>query len=130
VIYLDTSALAKLLRQEPETAALGAWLGERMELPWVTSVVGRTELMRVSGVFPAVTLSAVGVLVGGLNLVPLTDEIVQSAGTVGPPALRSLDAVHLASALSVADELTTVCCYDQRLAQAAAEHGLALAAPQ
>ncbi len=130
MIYLDTSALAKLLRQEDETVALSAWLRERMELPWVTSVVGRIELMRLSGRLPAITPSAVGVLAGGLNLVPLSDEIVQAAGTVGPPSLRSLDAVHLASALSVADRLTTVCCYDQRLARAAAEHGLTLAAPR
>lgn len=130
MIYLDTSALARLLRHEAETAALNEWLRERMELPWVTSVVGRIELMRLSGRLAAITPSAVGVLVGGLNLVPLNDDIVQAASTVGPPILRSLDAVHLASALSVADELTTVCCYDQRLAHAVAEHGLAVAAPE
>ncbi len=130
MIYLDTSALAKLLRREQETEALSEWLRERAGLPWVTSIVGRIELMRVSGRYPAITRSAVEVLVGGLNLVPLASGIVQSAETVGSPLLRSLDAIQLASALAVADELDRFCCYDERLAEAAAEYGLTPAAPR
>lgn len=130
MIYLDTSALARLLRQESETEALSAWLRERAESPWVTSIVGRIELMRLSGRYPGITRSATEVLVGGLNLVPLGDGIMHAAETVDPPLLGSLDAIHLASALAVADALDNFCCYEQRLGQAAVEHGLALAAPR
>lgn len=130
MIYLDTSALAKLLRHEPETVALSGWLRERAHHPWVTSLVGRIELMRVTARYPAITRSAVDVLVAGLNLVPLSESVVFSAETAGPPLLRTLDAIHLASALTVADTLDTFCCYDERLTAAAAQHGLEVAAPR
>lgn len=130
MIYLDTSALAKLLRREPETVALNRWLQERAGSPWVTSVVGRIELMRVSGRYPAITRSAVEVLVAGLDLVPLGAGVVQSASTVGSSLLSSLDAIHLASALAVADELETFCCYDERLSQAADDCGLVVVVPR
>lgn len=129
MIYLDTSALVRLLRHEPETAALSGWLRQRSDAPWVTSLVGRIELVRVSARYPTITRAALDVLIAGLNLVPLTDSVVISAETAGPPLLRTLDAIHLASALSIADALETFCCYDERLAVAASQHGLEVVAP-
>jgi predicted nucleic acid-binding protein len=74
-------------------------------------------------------LSEAKVLLAGLDLVPLTGAVVDVAGDVGEPLLRSLDAIHLASALSVGADLTAFVAYDHRLGQAASAAGLRLLAP-
>jgi predicted nucleic acid-binding protein len=127
VIYLDTSALAKLLVRGPESAALQAWLAPRTTEIWTTSAVGRVELLRLAARHDVVA-SAVA-LADGLDLVPLTDQVASMAALVAPESLRTLDAIHLASALSVQDELADFCCYDARLSSAAAAVGLAVHPP-
>lgn len=64
-----------------------------------------------------------------MSLLPLEDAVLTEAASLGPAALRSLDAVHLATALSVRDEIGVFITYDQRLGEAAAEHGLVVAQP-
>ncbi len=63
-----------------------------------------------------------------VTLLPLDDAVLDEATAVGPPALRSLDALHLATALSVRDDLGAFFTYDQRLAEAAEAHGLEVVA--
>ncbi|MGH3929217.1 MAG: type II toxin-antitoxin system VapC family toxin [Pseudonocardiaceae bacterium] len=127
MIYLDTSALAKLIVRESETAALSQWLRQRATQLWVTSVVGRVELVRVARRFAAA--DGARLLLAGLDTIPLVEHVTEVAQTAGPATLRTLDAIHLASALSVRDELTAFCCYGQRLVEAAGEAGLPVHAP-
>lgn len=128
MIYLDTSALAKLIVREVETAALGQWLQQRATQLWATSIVGRVELVRVARRFTAAA-NGVRLLLAGLDTIPLADHVTDVAQTTGPATLRTLDAIHLASALSVRDELTAFCCYDRRLLDTAGEAGLPVYAP-
>ena len=128
MIYLDTSALAKLIVREAETAALGKWLQQRATQLWVTSIVGRIELVRVARRFTAAANGA-RLLLAGLDTIPLAEHVTDVAQTTGPATLRTLDAIHLASALSVRDELTAFCCYDRRLLDTAGDAGLPVYAP-
>lgn len=128
MIYLDTSALAKLIIRETETAALGQWLRQRTAQLWVTSIVGRVELVRVGRRFAAAT-DGVQLLLAGVDTIPLADHVTDLAQTTGPATLRTLDAIHLASALSVRDELSAFCCYEHRLLDAAKNAGLPVHTP-
>jgi predicted nucleic acid-binding protein len=65
----------------------------------------------------------------GIALLAMDDPVLDEATSLGPPALRSLDALHLATALSIQDDLGAFFTYDKRLAEAAAEHGLPLVQP-
>ncbi len=127
MIYLDTSALAKLIVRETETAALGQWLRQHAAQLWVTSIIGRVELVRVANRLAAA--NGARLLMAGLDTIPLTDYVVDVAQSTGSATLRTLDAIHLASALSVRDEVTAFCCYDRRLLDAAGDAGLSVHAP-
>jgi hypothetical protein len=118
LLYLDSSALVKLVQREAETEALAAEVAN-----WgahVTSVVGAVEVRRAArraGVDPA---RADDVL-QRVSLVELDEGVRELAGSVDPVELRTLDALHLASAVSLEDDLGAFVCYDTRLAQAALE---------
>jgi len=132
VIYLDTSALAKLVAEEPESAALERWLDERPG-PLLTSVLAEVEL--------ALTLTRrrVPVVLGeellrGVVRLEITSAVRRRAALVGSTAatLRTLDALHVASALeldALAPGSLTVATYDARIAAASTAAGLATAAP-
>jgi hypothetical protein len=126
--YVDTSALAKLVVAERETTALRAWLLEPgREL--VASDLVRTELMRaVRRVVPDRAVIARQVM-ESLTLVEITASVFEEAGRLDPPSLRSLDAIHLAVALDLGDDLEGLVTYDERMAEAAAANGLPVIAP-
>ncbi|HWH30915.1 MAG TPA: type II toxin-antitoxin system VapC family toxin [Mycobacteriales bacterium] len=127
-LYLDTSALAKLLVVEAETPALRAYLRGRRDSRRVACGLVRAELRRVAVRLPGDLLPAAERLLKGLVLVPVDDALLDTAGTLGPAVPRTLDAVHLAAALRVApvDALVT---YDDRMADAATGLGLQVVAP-
>jgi predicted nucleic acid-binding protein len=136
LLYLDTSALMKLVVDEDETAGLREELAKWGEGRYVTSALTRVELPRaVSRAVPPVVLGdrlqVVSELFDATHVIPLTDGIIAAAAILPPPLLRSLDAIHLASAQAV--ELrgrpAVVCGYDRRLQQAATEHGLLSISP-
>ncbi len=129
MIYLDSSALMKLIRREEETGALQAWLGERPEHPVVTSELGRVEVLRAARRVGGQTLVEARTIVGDLDLVPLDRGVQDLASEIGRPLLRTLDALHLASAVLLGEALTTFVAYDQRLVGAARDVGLAVATP-
>jgi uncharacterized protein len=129
LIYLDSSALMKLVRQEDETSALIEWLGLRTEQPVVTSELGRVEVLRAARKVGDLVLAEARAVVGDLDLVPLDRAVQDVACDIGDPLLRSLDALHLASALLLGAELTTFIAYDRRLTNAARAAGLDVAAP-
>lgn len=127
--YLDTSALVKLVVAESETAALRSWL-ESADRDFVASDLARTELMRVARqVVPDRALRAREVL-ESVILVEVTPGVFDEAGRLNPPTLRSLDAIHLAAALDLGDDLEGLVTYAQRFADAARANGVAVITPQ
>jgi predicted nucleic acid-binding protein len=126
-IYVDTSAAVKLLVREPETSALRRWLGEE-ERDLVSSDLLRTELSRVALRLGDGTRRAQAIL-AGIIVLPVTTATFDSAGVLEPATLRSLDALHLAAALDLGDELDAILTYDDRLADAAVTHGVEVVAP-
>jgi predicted nucleic acid-binding protein len=124
--YLDSSALAKLVVKEPESDALRNLLDVT---PLVSSALVETEVVRVVLRRDPVKLAATMGLLARVALISLNREILHYAGRLGPPRLRSLDAIHLASALTIRDELEVFIAYDRRLLEAATALGLPVASP-
>jgi predicted nucleic acid-binding protein len=127
--YVDTSALVKLVIEEAETSALFDWLGEQ-EQPVVTSDLARTELLRAVRRGAPGRAAAARVVLRALGTVAVSTDICERAGLVEPTSVRSLDAIHLATALTLGDDLETFVCYDTRLLEAAALNGLPTASPR
>ncbi|MGF1598390.1 MAG: type II toxin-antitoxin system VapC family toxin [Acidimicrobiales bacterium] len=126
--YLDTSALVKLVVAESETEALRSWL-TAADRDLVASDLVRTELMRaVRQVVPERALQTRQVL-DSIVLIEVTSAVFSAAGRLDPPALRSLDAIHLAVALELGDDLDGLVTYDGPLADAATANGVAVLAP-
>ena len=127
--YIDTSALVKLVVGETETVALRSWLQEE-DRDLVACDLARTELMRsVRRVVPDRALQARSVL-DAVTLVDVTAAVFEVAGRLDPVGLRSLDAVHLAAALDLGDDLEGLVTYDDRLADAAIANGVPVVAPK
>ena len=129
MIYLDSSALLKLLFLEPETADLRRWVLDRNGSTMTSSELAKVEVLRGCRRVDVGVLPAARELLSGINLIPLSGNVIDQAGALGEPLLRSLDALHLASALSVATELTAFVAYDRRLVAAAAAASLRTVAP-
>jgi predicted nucleic acid-binding protein len=129
VIYLDTSALVKLLFEEPESAALTDWLTLKIDVPKVSSDLSTVELLRTCQRFEDSLIDEARRLLDGIDLVPIDHAIVEFAATTPPRELRSLDAIHLASALSLRADLTDFVAYDARLCSAAVKAGLPVLSP-
>ncbi|HYZ98167.1 MAG TPA: type II toxin-antitoxin system VapC family toxin [Acidimicrobiales bacterium] len=118
MIYLDASAIVKLVVEEAETEALRSWLGRRRS-PRVTSDISRIEVPRACmRAQPTAVLEAQRA-VARFNTVPLSRRMLARAASLQPPELRSLDAVHLASALGLRSHLRAFVAYDPRLVDAA-----------
>jgi predicted nucleic acid-binding protein len=129
LIYLDSSALVKLVVTEAETPALIGWLAERPDLPMVSSVIHRTEVPRAVWRADPSALARSYRQVRGVERVALSPDVLDTAAALPPVSLRSLDAIHLASALSVRRQLTAFVAYDKRLLAAAERVGLPVASP-
>jgi predicted nucleic acid-binding protein len=130
VLYLDTSALVKLVTRETESIALQSYLAERSDVRWLTSGLTRAELLRAafrSGV--AKVVDDARTVLATLDILALTDRLLDQAGLVPPAELRTLDAIHLAAAKTVGPQLTAVVTYDARMVDAARQAGLPVARP-
>ena len=128
MIYLDTSALVKLVIEEPESAALEHWLVLQDE-PFATSLICRVELVRACRRIDPASVATANLLLGDIPLVPMTSWILDLAENIGPPTLRTLDALHLATAFGLGDALTGFVVYDKRLRDAAAQVNLPVMTP-
>lgn len=127
-IYADTSALMKLVVQEQETIALEGWLAATNPLV-VTSELTSVELVRAAQrVSVARTYRATSIL-NEVVRVPLRRDIVDQASRLYPTTVRSLDAIHLATALVLSGDISTVLTYDKQMANAAEINGLTVVAP-
>jgi predicted nucleic acid-binding protein len=129
VIYFDTSALVKLVFDETESAALAEWLTVRVDIPKGSSNLSTIELLRTCRRVDEDAVEGAKLLLGGIDFLPMDRAIVEEAATLVPTELRSLDAIHLASALSVKANLTALVAYDVRLCSAAAEAGIEVVSP-
>jgi uncharacterized protein len=130
MIYLDTAALVKLVRREVESDALVDWIVDQPDELLVSSTLAEVELPRaVRRTEPALLAAVPGVL--GRIAVYEIDELVRTtAAAYEEPAIRSLDAIHLATADAVlGDDLTAFVTYDRRLLAAAEDLGLPTAYP-
>lgn len=126
MLYLDSSAVVKLVSREPETADLVRVV--RADPSLISSALAWTEVVRAVHGARGNTARAERVL-GGIALVPIDDGIIRSAATPAPAALRTLDAIHVATALSLGADVSQLVSYDDRLARAAAEAGIDVIAP-
>ena len=128
LVYLDASALVKLVAVEPESSTLAQFLGD-----WesrVTSQISAVEITRAvrrTGV-PELVERA-GALLDSVSFVELSPEIARLAGLLDPPTLRSLDAVHVASALSLGADVGPFVTYDARMYEVASAARLDVRAP-
>jgi predicted nucleic acid-binding protein len=128
VSYVDTSALVKLLLDEAHSSAFRLWALDRSG-GLATSGIARVELARVPALRDAGLEVAARELLDSIDLIDVLPSILERASRVSPPELRSLDAIHLASALSLEEDLHGVVTYDRRLADAARANGVQVAAP-
>jgi predicted nucleic acid-binding protein len=128
-VYLDSSAIVKLVVREPESGVLFDWLAawpDRM-----SSVIARVEVLRAlrrAGAGERTRRRALDVL-SRIALIDLDRPVLDVASDLGPPVLRALDAIHLATALSVRSDLAGLVTYDERLAAAATRSRIAVWAP-
>jgi predicted nucleic acid-binding protein len=129
VIYLDSSALVKLVFEEAESDALAQWLADRQAVPKFSSELTSIELVRTCRRRDADAVVGARQVLAGLDLIPLTADLVESASSIGPPDLPSLDAIHLSSALLISEDVTAFVAYDVRLKTAALAAGLEVVAP-
>lgn len=127
LLYLDSSALVKLVVPEPESRALRDALRSWSER--VSSVVAEIEVERVARRIGGGAIRRGRSVLARLALVELDEDVVRSAAALEPPELRTLDAIHLATALSLGDDLGALCAYDTRLADAAAAAGVDVVVP-
>jgi uncharacterized protein len=129
VIYLDSAAVVKLAHAEAESEALRAWLEERIDTPWTSSVLVEVETLRALARHAPAAVPRLHPVLDLVNMVDLGPGIRILAQTVKPATVRSLDAIHLATALSIGPHLSAFVTYDKRLADAARQAGLPIEAP-
>ncbi len=129
MIYIDTSALVKLIIEEPESIALSEWLSRKSELPKVTSDLARIELIRVCKRVDDSLTPFAKLLLSGISTIPISSDILNIASELMPHELRSFDAIHLASAISIGSVLSDFVAYDSRLCSAAVHLGLSVSSP-
>jgi predicted nucleic acid-binding protein len=126
--YLDSSAIVKLAIREPESAALRRYL--RGKRPLVSSALARTEVLRA--LLPAgdEAVARGRSVLQRLDLVRVNDRVLNAAGVLHPHGLRSLDAIHLATAQQLGPELTALVTYDVRMVAAAKQLGHRIVQPR
>jgi len=127
VWYIDTSALVKTVIEEPESRALLRWLADKDRL--VACALARVETVRAVRVSDPGAVPRARQVAAAVTLIRLDDALYDLAADLEPASLRSLDAVHLAAALSVGRDLAGVVTYDTRMAEAAAVLDLPVEAP-
>ena len=129
MIYLDSAAIVKLVHAESESQALRDWLDQRAEVGWISSVLAEIESSRALARHAPAAVARLHLVLDLVDLIDLDAGTRILAQTVKPPTVRSMDAIHLATALRVEPRLTSFVTYDKRLADAARVAGLTVDAP-
>jgi predicted nucleic acid-binding protein len=127
-VYLDTSAFMKLVAEEAESAALRRHLrGGRLR---TSAILLQTEALRAAGRLSPAHVAVARQLLRGLALIQTDRQLYAVAGALAPPELRSLDALHVAAALTLGQDLADFVTYDTRMTHAAQTHGLPVVSPR
>ena len=129
LVYLDSSAFVRLFVPDPGALALQRFLAPRPRR--VSALLLRTEALRAAtraGLSPP-RMALVRALLDGISLIPAAAALGDEAGILRPAELRSLDSLHLATALSLGPRLAAFVTYDERLAEAARWYGLPVTSP-
>ena len=130
MLYLDTSALAKLVTLEEETERLRAYLAARPSAIRFASALAHAELLRAAHLVGDEAVATAREVLARLDLVDVSRELLEHAGTLaGNQRMRTLDAIHVATASVAGDRLEALVTYDTRMAQAAAAMGLPIDRP-
>jgi uncharacterized protein len=128
--YADTSAVIKLLVEESDSRAFAAFYDAHADAEWVSSALLRIEVTRaVARALPALLPEARDLLLA-FSCIAIDDDIVEGAMNEPDRSLRSLGAIHLATARILAPELDAVVTYDDRLLRAAGDAGLVALCPR
>ena len=128
--YADTSAVIKLLVEETHSKAFAAFYDGHADAEWVSSALLRIELTRaVSRAMPTLLPDARDLLLA-FSYVAIDDDIVEAAMNEPDRTLRSLDAIHLATARLLGPDIDALASYDDRLTVAARDAGLDTIAPR
>jgi uncharacterized protein len=128
IVYLDSSAFVKLIAPEPETSALRRYL--RGHDHWLSASLLRAEVLRAAQrTGKPQRLAAARRQLRHVAYVDITRELLDQAGLLQPQEMRTLDALHLAAALWLQDDLDELVTYDSRMAHAAEANGLVVATP-
>ena len=126
--YLDSSAALKLVVAEAATSALRAWT-ERTRPALIGCDLVRTEVLRACRRHSTEATTRGRSVLDAITIFPVSTDLYASAAFLEPLTMRSLDAIHLAAALSLGDDISGVVTYDKHLADACAWHGLQVIAP-
>jgi predicted nucleic acid-binding protein len=129
MIYLDSAAVVKLVHAEAESGALRDWLDERAETGWISSVLTEVESFRALARYAPGAVSRLPAVLDLIDLIGLDPPIRMLARAARPATVRSLDAIHLGTALHAGQALTSFVTYDKRLLDAALAAGLPADAP-
>lgn len=129
MIYLDSAAVVKLVHAEPESPALRAWLNERAETGWTSSVLVEIESFRALARYAPEAIIRLHPVLDQIELIDMSPRVRFLAQDVTLVTIRSLDAIHLGAALTLRDNLTSFVTYDERLLEAAITAGLPTDSP-
>ena len=130
MIYLDTSAFVKLIWSERETPALQAFLRQRPGATLVSSALLVVETRRAVLREAPGQLARTDLMLTRVGQLGVNRSLIEAASRLPDPSLRSLDAIHLATALSLGDHCGAFFAYDERLIAAARAHGLSVTFPR
>lgn len=126
-VYLDSSAIVKLVVAEPGSSALGRFLRHHPER--VASALATVEVVRAVRLLGRPANDRAGKVLARIRLLALDQAILQAAAALDPAVLRNLEAIHLASARALGDDLDCVVTYDRRMSDAALALGLPVRSP-
>ena len=129
MLYLDSAAVVKLVHAEPESPALRTWLAERAETGWVSSVLVEIESFRALARYAPEAVTRLHPVLDQIDLIEMSHRVRLLVQTIRPVTVRSLDAIHLGTALSIRHGLTSLVTYDKRLLDAAIAAGLPADSP-
>jgi predicted nucleic acid-binding protein len=129
MIYLDSAAVVKLVHAEAESQALREWLDARAETGWISSVLTEIESFRALARYAPEAVTRLPAVLDLIDLVGLVPQVRILAQTAKPATVRSLDAIHLGTALHARPVLTSFVTYDKRLLDAARAAGLPADSP-
>jgi uncharacterized protein len=125
--YLDSSALVKLAVKEPETRSLVQYLRRRRL--WVTSALARTEVIRALLFDGSEAIENGRAVLARCEVLRVSSRVLDAAGLLEPLTMRSLDAIHVATALQLGGDLRSLVTYDSRMGEAARSLGVRVDVP-